>query len=174
MTLDMRRLSLLAPVSGALDDGRVTPTLEPLRDEDSEALFAWINDRELVERSAVFRPITRDEHDAWFDEVRERDDVAIFAIREQGRLIGSCQLLVAGDEAELRVRIAYPDAQGRGVGTWAVRELVAHGFDELGLRRIWLQVFAVNARAIRAYEKAGFATVRTGPTLIMERVAGWD
>ena len=40
--------------------------LEPLRDEDSDVLFAWINDPELVQLSAVFRPVTRVEHDAWF------------------------------------------------------------------------------------------------------------
>jgi RimJ/RimL family protein N-acetyltransferase len=51
-----------------------------------------------------------------------------------------------------------------------VGELVRRGFEELGLERIWLQVFAVNARAIRAYEKAGFTTVRDGATRIMQIV----
>jgi RimJ/RimL family protein N-acetyltransferase len=144
-------------------------SLEPLRDEDSEALFAWINDRELVELSAVFRPVSRAEHDAWFASVRARDDVVIYAIREDGALIGTCQLVLEGDAAELRIRIGERAAQSRGIGSWAVRELVRRGFDELGLERIWLQVFDVNARAIRAYEKAGFVTVKDGPTRIMER-----
>jgi RimJ/RimL family protein N-acetyltransferase len=143
-------------------------TLEPLRDEDSDALFAWINDRELVELSAVFRPVSRAEHDAWFHSVRTRDDVAIYAIREDGALVGTCQLILEGTEAELRIRIGVRSAQGRGIGTWAVGELVRRGFEELGLERIWLQVFAVNARAIRAYEKAGFTTVRDGATRIMQ------
>jgi RimJ/RimL family protein N-acetyltransferase len=143
-------------------------TLEPLRDEDSDALFAWINDRELVELSAVFRPVSRAEHDAWFHSVRTRDDIAIYAIREDGALVGTCQLILEGTEAELRIRIGVRSAQGRGIGTWAVGELVRRGFEELGLERIWLQVFAVNARAIRAYEKAGFTTVRDGATQIMQ------
>jgi RimJ/RimL family protein N-acetyltransferase len=144
--------------------------LGPLRDEDSDALFAWINDEELVELSAVFRPVTREEHEAWFTDVRGRRDVAIFAIREDGRLVGSCQLLLDGDEAELRVRIGEADARGRGLGTEAVRELVAHGFQQRRLRRIWLQVFATNGRAIRSYEKAGFARAGAGPggTVVME------
>jgi RimJ/RimL family protein N-acetyltransferase len=145
-------------------------SLEPLRDEDSDALFAWINDRELVELSAVFRPVSRAEHDTWFAAVRARDDVAIYAIREDGALVGTCQLILEGPEAELRIRIGVRTAQGRGIGSWAVAELVRRGFEELGLQRIWLQVFAVNARAIRAYEKAGFTTVRDGPTRIMQIV----
>jgi RimJ/RimL family protein N-acetyltransferase len=143
-------------------------TLEPLRDDDSDALFAWINDRELVELSAVFRPVSRAEHDAWFHSVRTRDDVAIYAIREDGALVGTCQLILEGTEAELRIRIGVRSAQGRGIGTWAVSELVRRGFEELGLERIWLQVFAVNVRAIRAYERAGFRTIRDGATRIMQ------
>lgn len=143
--------------------------LEPLCDEDSDALFAWINDRELVELSAVFRPVSRAEHDAWFADVRRRGDVLIHAIREDGRLVGTCQLIVDGDEAELRIRIGAADARGRGLGTEAVRRLAAQGFAELGLRRIWLQVFAVNARAIRVYEKVGFTRCgERGATVLME------
>ena len=143
-------------------------TLEPLRDEDSDALFAWINDADLVALSAVFRPVSRAEHDAWFADVRSRPDVLLRAIRDDGALIGTCQLLVDGDEAELRIRIGVAGARDRGAGTWAVRELVRVGFEELGLRRIWLQVFAVNARAIRVYEKAGFTRVSEGSTCVME------
>jgi RimJ/RimL family protein N-acetyltransferase len=146
--------------------------LEPLRDQDSDALFAWINDRELVEYSATYRPVTRAEHDAWFAGVRTREDVAIFAIREDGRLVGSCQLLVDGEEAELRIRLGADGARGRGIGTEAVRRLLDHGFGERGVRRIWLQVFADNTRAIRAYEKAGFTRCgEDGRTVLMERRA---
>jgi RimJ/RimL family protein N-acetyltransferase len=147
--------------------------LDPLRDEDSEELLRWINDPELVELSASFRPVPRAEHEAWFASVRARDDVAIFAIREDGRLVGTCQLLIAGDEAELRIRIGDAGARGRGLGTEAVRGLAAHGLGERGLRRIWLQVFVDNERAIRAYEKAGFERCGTGAgrTVLMERRA---
>ena len=150
--------------------------LDTLRDEDSDTLFAWINDRELVEQSATFRPVSRAEHDAWFRSMRDpaRDDVAIYAIREDGRLVGTCQLLIDGDEAELRIRIGVPDARGRGLGTEAVRQLLRIAFQERGLRRVWLQVFAHNTRAIRVYEKAGFTRcgeAAGGATLLMERLA---
>ncbi len=142
--------------------------LDALRDADSDALFDWINDRELVELSAVFRPVSRAEHETWFADVRARSDVAIWAIREDGALVGTGQLLIDGDAAELRIRIGVRSAQDRGIGTWTVRELVRRGFEELGLRRIWLQVLEANARAIRAYEKAGFETVDGGSLRIME------
>ncbi|MET9023494.1 GNAT family protein [Actinopolymorpha sp. NPDC004070] len=55
------------------------------------------------------------------------------------------------------LRIALVAAgQGRGLGTEAVRLMVAHGFEQLGLHRISLNVYDFNPRARRAYEKVGF------------------
>ena len=66
-----------------VSDARVS--LEPLREEDSEPLFAWINDRELVVLNAPFAPVDRAAHDAWFDRIRAADDVEIFGIRIERR-----------------------------------------------------------------------------------------
>jgi RimJ/RimL family protein N-acetyltransferase len=134
-------------------------TLAPLLVEDSDVLFGWINDRDLVVRSAPFRPIPRAEHDAWFEQIRQREDVRIFGIREDGRLVGTCQLHSIHPvhrSAELQIRIGEPDARGRGVGTAAVAGLLELGFHELALHRIYLHVFAANEPARRLYEQAGF------------------
>jgi RimJ/RimL family protein N-acetyltransferase len=134
----------------------------PLREEDAETLFRWITDQALVELSSRFAPPTPEQHRRWFDDVRNRDDVEIYGIRlveDEGRLIGSCQLHSIDHNhksAELQIRIGERDSWGRGLGTEAVTLLVRRAFDGLGLHRVQLQVFATNARAIRAYEKAGF------------------
>ncbi len=133
--------------------------LSPLRPEDSPVLFAWINDRALVELSAPFRPISQEEHDAWFEQVRQRQDARIFGIREGDRLVGSCQLHAIHPvhrSAELQIRIGAEDARGRGVGQESLQRLLRYGFDELDLHRIYLHVFTTNKRAIRLYERAGF------------------
>ena len=137
--------------------------LTPLGDEDSDALFRWINDRETVELSAVYAPVARGDHDAWFADVRARPDVEIYAIRSGGRLVGSCQLhSIDRDEgsAELQIRIGEGDARGKGIGTAAVRLLLRRAFDELGLRRVGLHVFETNERAIATYERCGFVELR--------------
>jgi len=133
--------------------------LTPLCAEDSSPLFAWVNDRALVTLSAPFRPISRAEHDAWFDQIRQREDVRIFGIRERGRLVGSCQLHSihpVNRSAELQIRIGADDARGRGIGQEALQQLLRYGFDELDLHRIYLHVFVTNSRAIHLYEGAGF------------------
>jgi diamine N-acetyltransferase len=133
--------------------------LAPLRPADSDALFEWINDRELVVLNAPFRTVSRAEHDAWFDDIRDRDDVRIFGIRHDDRLVGSCQLHSIHPvhrSAELQIRIGARDAQDRGVGTTAVQLLLRYAFEELWLHRVQLRVFATNARARHVYEGAGF------------------
>lgn len=65
--------------------------------------------------------------------------------------------------AELGIFIGEPEEWGKGYGTDAINALVAFGFGELRLERIWLEVWTENGRARRAYEKAGFvheATLR--------------
>ena len=150
--------------------------LTPLADGDSDALFGWINDRELVVLSAPFAPVERAAHDAWFDAVRTRDDTAIFAIRlrEGDRLVGTCQLHSIGapeGEAELQIRIGERDAWGQGAGREAVGLLLGYGFEELGLERIHLHVFATNDRALRLYERCGFRRegMRSEPVFIEGR-----
>ena len=133
--------------------------LTPLRPEDTALLFEWINDRALVTLSAPYHRVSRAEHDAWFERVRRRDDLRIFGIREEGRLVGTCQLHSIHPvhrSAELQIRIGEPSARGRGVGTAAASRLLEIAFHELGLHRVYLHVFATNEPARRLYEGVGF------------------
>ena len=139
--------------------------LTPLRDDDSEKLYEWINDRELVTLNAPFKPVSRESHRRWFEQVRNRCDVRIFAIRllADDRLIGSCQLNEIdrdGGSCRLQIRIGERSKWNRGHGSEAVGLLVRHALDGLGLSRVRLDVFADNERALRAYEKAGFTRLR--------------
>lgn len=145
--------------------------MTPLTDADLPALFEWINDRALVQLSSAYKPVTADEHRAWFAAIQGRNDTVIFAIRVAGRLIGSCQLHGIDwvhRHAELQIRIGDRAAWGKGYGTDATCGLVDYGFRTLNLHRIYLRVFATNAAALRTYEKAGFvreATLRDGACL---------
>ena len=52
-----------------------------------------------------------------------------------------------------------PDAQGRGLGTEAMRVVLRYLIDERGHHRVTLGTSVDNARAIRSYEKVGFRRV---------------
>lgn len=137
-------------------------TLTAIRDGDMENLYRWINDRESVLLNSPFRPVHYRDHAEWFDAVRRRKDIAIFAVRAAAddRLLGTCQLHSIHPihrSAELQIRVGALNDRGRGYGKDALRRLLEHGFRDLGLNRIALQVFADNERAIRLYRNAGFA-----------------
>ncbi len=156
----MKRVTQRRLARKGVDGARIR--LSPIRSGDSETLFRWINDRDLVLFNAGFRPVHAAQHAAWMKAAAARPDAAIFAIRlKRGdRLIGVCQLhsiSAVHRNAELQIRIGDAASRGQGYGVEAVRLLVDFGFRDLNLHRIWLRVFGTNTRAIRTYLAAGFA-----------------
>jgi RimJ/RimL family protein N-acetyltransferase len=134
--------------------------LTELRDEDSEILFGWINDPDIVCFNAPFAPVHAPNHAIWFDSVTKSADRIVFAIRriESPEIVGMLQLINLHPihrSAELVIRIGSERDRGRGLGTEAVRLAVDFASRHRNLQRVWLRVFGVNGRAIRAYEKAG-------------------
>ncbi|MBV8271302.1 MAG: GNAT family N-acetyltransferase [Cupriavidus sp.] len=136
--------------------------LTEIRPEDKEALFRWINDAETVRFNAAYRPVDWESHCRWFDELGRSPSRVIFAIRlrEQPAIVGTVQLVDVHPvhrSAELIIRIGSATDRGKGFGTEAVKLATNFAFDDLNLVRVWLRVFATNARAIGAYKKAGLA-----------------
>jgi RimJ/RimL family protein N-acetyltransferase len=139
--------------------------LGPVTEEDLPVLHRWINDRDLVGLSARYRPVHFDDHESWWRAISADTSVVLFAIRlrEDDTLVGTCQLNaidLARGTADLQIRIGEAHARGRGLGSEAVRLLLVHAFDDLGLHRVGLHVLASNRVAIAVYERAGF--VREG------------
>lgn len=136
--------------------------LRPLEPEDLPQTLAWINDRSLLALTGPYAPVGRRDQEAWFRRIStsRTDRVLGIRLRRGDRLIGTCGLYDLHPvirRADLRIRIGDRRAQGRGLGTEAVALLLEHAFLHLNLHRVALTVFAENARAIRAYEKCGFA-----------------
>jgi ribosomal protein S18 acetylase RimI-like enzyme len=63
---------------------------------------------------------------------------------------------------------------GRGYGTEATRMMLAHAFQNLGIHRVSLAVFAFNERAIRSYRKVGFTVEGRAREAIFRDGRFWD
>src|SRR5436309_2040102 len=91
----------------------------------------------------------------------ERPDQFAFAIRTLAgdKLIGIVGLggIGAHGDAWLFIGIGDRDYWGKGYGTDAMRVILYFAFMELNLHRVTLWTFEYNPRAIRSYEKLGFA-----------------
>ncbi|HEX6339253.1 MAG TPA: GNAT family protein [Jiangellaceae bacterium] len=137
--------------------------LRELRDNDLPLLVKWWNDPQAAAlQTLVVRPqpesavveryrewsSSKDFTGAWFSIVAQEDDglvghISLFGVQMPTRA------------ATLAISVG-PEHWSRGLGTDALRVIVRYGFQELGLNRIGLGVWAFNDRAIAAYRKVGF------------------
>jgi RimJ/RimL family protein N-acetyltransferase len=94
-----------------------------------------------------------------FDKRLEDIDKARFVIEVDGTVIGGIGLhhrdRVAGS-AQFGVGIYDPEYLGQGYGRDAIDTLLGWAFQVQNYRRIWLETYALNERAVRAYRAAGF------------------
>jgi RimJ/RimL family protein N-acetyltransferase len=75
------------------------------------------------------------------------------------RLIGDVGLggvSWAHGDAFVGIALGERSDWGKGYGTDAMRLILRYAFEELNLRRVTLNVFDYNSRAVRSYEKVGF------------------
>jgi RimJ/RimL family protein N-acetyltransferase len=141
--------------------------LRPFTTEDVPILRGALRDRELLkltgsvhDRESDLGPEdpSRDEQfRQWRNARSDRLDLAVVD-RMSGRCVGEV-VLNDWDEGNrscnFRTFLAAA-GQDRGLGTEALRLIVGYGFEQLGIHRISLEVYAFNPRARRVYEKAGF------------------
>jgi RimJ/RimL family protein N-acetyltransferase len=98
-------------------------------------------------------------------------------VRATDRLIGSCafsQLDADNGSALYHITIGEKDVWGRGYGTETTDLMLEHAFNQLGLHRVGLSVFAFNERAIRSYQKSGFAIEGRAREAIWRGGRFWD
>jgi RimJ/RimL family protein N-acetyltransferase len=136
--------------------------LRPLAEGDVDAIMTWVNDPEIVGNLAAFAgsAFTRDDELAWIRRTLASTDRvwSIFA-GDDGRYLGQIgihQIHARSRVGRLGCVIASRDEMGKGHGSAAVRAAVERGFGELGLHKLWLMVFAANARGRRLYGRLGF------------------
>ncbi|HEX2543238.1 MAG TPA: GNAT family protein [Ramlibacter sp.] len=141
------------------------PLLRPWRDADVPALQQWRNDVAL-QAQLLARARGSDEGAVrrWLAERSAGPKSLLLVIADvtSDAPLGYLQIVDIDAEdrrGELGICLA-PQAQGRGLGTAAVRLALEHARSEAGLRKINLRVRSDNARAIRCYERLGF--VRCG------------
>lgn len=130
--------------------------LRALDDDDLDAIFEMMRDREAVEMAAFTAsdPDDRAAFDAWIARERSSTDVATFVVTERGGFAGTAALFTIDGDREVTYWIAR-HAWGRGVATAALRLLVARE----PIRPLFARTAAHNARSIAVLERNGFTEV---------------
>lgn len=138
-------------------------SLRPATDEDFATLATWWQspDWAVLQTDAV-RPQPEGDLIEKFRGWSRNDSpgaVGFSVVDTDGVFAGHAVLYGAGLPARIATYavVLGPDFTGRGLGVDVTRLMVRYGFEEMALNKIELTVWAFNTRAIRAYEKAGFA-----------------
>lgn len=132
------------------------------RPEDAPALARHADDRRvwLNLRDRFPHPYTLADAERWIREATSAAPETHFAIAVDGEAAGGVGLELQGDVYRRSAELGYwlgAAHWGRGIATEAVRAVTAHGFEALGLGRIYAAVFEWNSASRRVLEKAGYA-----------------
>lgn len=154
-------------------------TLRPLCEADAPAMAEILSDPQVrrltgsVETTAAAeQPEPLDERlRQWYATREGQLDRLDLGIEDAatGRLVGEVvlnELDLGARSCNLRVLLG-PQGRDRGLGTEAVALVTAHGIQQVGLRRITLEVFEFNPRARRVYEKVGYVVTGVRPDALV-------
>jgi RimJ/RimL family protein N-acetyltransferase len=137
--------------------------LRPLTSADATPTYAgWLNDPETTRFMESGRRVeTVESIAAYIGKYEGRSDALFLAIvlKNGDRHVGNVKLEPINwthSSAVLGIMIGAADARGKGIGTEAVRLVLACAFREMKLHRVTLGVTADNEPGIRCYLKVGF------------------
>lgn len=137
--------------------------LRPWRDSDAKSLYEYAKDP-AVGPIAGWPIHTSEENSREIirDVLSAKETYAV-CLKESNKAIGSIGLMMgeasnldmADTEGEIGYWVGVP-FWGQGLIPEAVKELLRHGFEDIGLEKIWCAYFDGNIKSKRVQEKCGF------------------
>lgn len=144
-----------------LDGERVR--LGSIREDDIATLISWDDNQafmRLMVSSPAFPRPELEQREWWQARLKAKDQFHLgIRLKADNQLIGTVSITQVEWNhqcAWISIGIGDAEARGRGYGGEALRLALDLAFDELGLHRISLSVFAYNSAAIRLYERLGW------------------
>ena len=143
-------------------NGRFTG-LRAIEERDLAQLLTWRNNPELRQYFREYRELNGTQQRQWFEsKVNGDPSTRMFAIESlaDGRLLGACGLCYidwVNRTADFSIYIGldgiYIDEQ------WApdaAVSMIRYGFEELGLHRLWTEIYDFDAAKARFLQSLGF------------------
>lgn len=135
--------------------------LRPFREDDLDALWEMLGDEEGRRLTGTHATFTREQSDRWYRSRASQTDRLDLAIADVDSDTCVGEVVLHEFDADnrscgFRISLLGPAVFGRGYGTEATRLVLGHAFATVGLHRIELEVYDLNPRARRVYEKVGF------------------
>lgn len=138
--------------------------LTAIEQEDLEQLRNWRNLPNYRKHFREYREISQTMQKNWFEHVVNGDNTTImFAIRmvDTNELAGCCGLCYINwvhRHSDLSLYIGKGEAyiDDEGIAEESCRLLFEYGFNELGLNKIWTEIYEFDDKKYDLYKKLGF------------------
>lgn len=136
--------------------------LRELRRIDIPIINLWRNNKNLVDfLGAPFRYINEEVDYNWYNNYLESrtNNIRCSIVNEDDIIVGLISILsidYINQSGVLNVMIGDSNNYNKGIGSFAIKKIIEHAFNNLNLRRIELEALESNARARHVYEKIGF------------------
>lgn len=140
-----------------LESGPIS--LRPITPDELEQTRTWANDPELRRLILRVGDVTPEDQRRWHERLQTDASRRVFAVFEQGRHVGNTGFYYidpAHKRAEFWILLGGEGSRGRGLGAAVLGLMLRHGFEDLGLHKIFLHVGEGNLAARRMYERFGF------------------
>ena len=139
--------------------------LVPIEREDLEPLRIWRNQPNFRKYFREYREISKEMQLKWYEnKVLGDPSTIMFAIRsnEDNSLLGCCGLCYINwvhRNADLSLYIGYQNAyiDNLGYAKEACQLMFSYGFKELGLRKIWSEIYEFDESKFKLYSELGFS-----------------
>lgn len=130
-----------------------------IKESDAETIVAWRSNPANYRFFFNAKPITLEEHLAWFG--RYLDDPTRYdfmMMGEGGESIGTVGLSsITSGSCEISYMIGDVKARGKGYAKEAVRRLTEIAFDELHVDNVYARIVAGNDASVAVVEAVGYS-----------------
>jgi RimJ/RimL family protein N-acetyltransferase len=136
--------------------------LKSFKKEDMGLMAKWHNDPEIMRLFAITKESTEEYWQKWLEKCEASPNVVYFGIAKKGEneLIGYVHLdgIMWNHRLcrDIGILIGEKSEWTKGYGTEAMKLMIDHAFNTLGLHRLELMTFPFNRRGLRVWEKCGF------------------
>lgn len=136
--------------------------LRELEQKDLIIINQWRNNKNLIDfLGSTYRYINLNVDEQWFANYmnNRNNTIRCSIVNKDDIVLGLVSLTsinTINQSAIFHIMIGDVNNQNKGIGTFAVNEMIHHAFYNLNLKRIELSVLSDNLRAQHVYEKVGF------------------
>lgn len=133
--------------------------LRKLSLKDKENMYEWMVDNEINKNFRInFKNIQKDQIKNFIKNSYNKENIHLAIVNEEDEYLGTISLKninYIDENAEYAI-VLRKKALGSGVANIATNKILNIAFNDLNLKKVYLNVYSDNLRAIKFYEKMNF------------------